>query len=141
MEIKFIRYLFLVFILYGCNKADISQKEIYPDRNGSDLIPVTKDQNSFGYYKSSIIKVNGNTQVWLHMPGASQSSKNDIERVSDFLTEISCELHSIRIIKSADIQGNTIIFKDDKVQDWSTPSPADDFYKVIISVCNENSKQ
>jgi hypothetical protein len=121
--------------LVACNKQQNTEEKSV-DKKTEDIIYISDKDVSFGYYKSSIIKVNNNLNVWLHIPKANQSSKKEIERMSEVLLEISCEKHQLRMLKITDTIGNEIAFAGD--EKWKTPSPASEYYKVIIKVCNDS---
>ncbi len=125
--------------LLGGSKAAESQESTNQINSPTDLVFVTDNAISFGYYKSSIVKVNRNIRVWLNMPKSNIESKIDIERISEILVEISCPLQEVKIIKTADVLGKTISeASDDK---WEIPSPTQEMFKVILSVCKEDAAQ
>jgi hypothetical protein len=133
---KFILFfIFFSILLTGCNKQIESIKKDLIDRNTNDLVMVGDKKINIGYYKSSILKIDDVVQVWLHLPGADKNSKNELGKMSDFLVEISCKSHKLRIMKFTDTEGNKLL---NQVEDeWNSPSPADDFYQVILKVCEE----
>lgn len=123
----------IAFALVACNKQQ-STEEKTTDKKVEDLIFVSDKDNSFGYYKSSIVKVNNNLHVWLHMPKANQSSTKEIERLSKLLIEISCDTHELKLLKATDTLGKELSLTSN--EKWDNPSPASDFYQVIIKVCD-----
>ncbi len=123
-----------LFAITGCKKIQTSEKEA-PIKKSEDLVFIGEDNETLGYYKSSIIRANDNLRVWLHMPKADKESKKDIERLSELLAEISCNLHQIKIVKATDLQGKELPLSGD--WKWDTPSPKSVFYRVIIEVCSE----
>jgi hypothetical protein len=137
MNAKFILLAALaVTAISGCNKQNEEAAKSVAAKKQNDLVYVTNDAVSFGYYKSSIKKVDENVRVWLHLPDSNKKSEKEIERVSELLAEISCKLQQIRITKTTDAEGKELVFSGQD-QKWETPSPPDDFYKVIVSVCSE----
>lgn len=124
----------IVLLITGCNKKQAVETKTSENKS-DDIIYVSDKDVSFGYYKSSIIKVNGNLNVWLHMPKADKESKKEIERMSEILAEISCNLRQIKLLKATDFNGKEISLASN--EKWDTPSPASDFYQVILKVCEE----
>lgn len=126
--------LCLMVTLSGCEKKQVAEKNNVKEKK-DDIVFINEDNKSIGYYKSSIIEVDGNINVWLHMPNADKDSKKEIERVSEILAEISCKLRQIRLMKASDITGKDLTKGGDKK--WDNPSPTSVFYHVIIKVCDE----
>ncbi len=126
--------LCLMFTLSGCDKKQVVEKNNVKGKK-ADIVFINEENESLGYYKSSIIEVDGNINVWLHMPKADKDSKEEIGRVSEILAEISCKLRQIRLMKASDISGKDLTLVGDKK--WDSPSPTSTFYSVIIKVCEE----
>lgn len=127
----------LLLCLTGCDNNQPADKVAKAKKN-DDLVFIADKNNSLGYYKSSLIKVNENLNVWLHMPKADRDSKEEMARLSEILVEISCNMHQIKILKTTDFEGKVI--SDASDEKWDTPSPASFFYSVIINICEEYKK-